>query len=99
MYKVLRLIHEYQLVTVWGFAGNGKSSLAIMLAHFMFEREMFANGIIFISAGYEMKMINFINKLYLEITKGVHSESPQHKREYIIESLKEQNLAMIMLKD
>jgi len=50
MYSVIRQIHDHRLVSLVGVDGVGKSTVAVAVANYIADRELFADSIVFVRA-------------------------------------------------
>ena len=68
MYELIENVNSNRLVTVIGLPGVGKTALVKNTIHFMFNRQIFKNGIILLSLKGVTNCEIFLKKLITNIT-------------------------------
>lgn len=65
------MLDEYRLVWVEGEAGIGKSALVKEVTHLMFERDVFEDGVLYLSLTNCDMFEKFIDRLFNTILQGL----------------------------
>ncbi len=90
LYRLLHEIAMNRLVTLAGFPGMGKSSVAIRLAHFVSERGVFPAGVLYLSLRRIITIETMLCHLLAMIREG-HSNSyvsPTERRDLLVKLLR-----------
>jgi MoxR-like ATPase len=74
MHEIMDLIDDHRMIEIVGPPGIGKTSLARNLGNYIFDRKLFADGIIYVGLrGCETSQM-FITRLSIQIEKDVVCE-------------------------
>ncbi len=100
LYTLLSHITTYRLVTVVGLPGIGKSSLAVMLGHFLLEREQFADGVIHVSIG-DVRTIEALAHTLFGVIAGGMGQDPdtvvgRDEGKLVLKALENANVLLIL---
>jgi energy-coupling factor transporter ATP-binding protein EcfA2 len=93
MSEIIGEIHENRLVTIIGFPGIGKTTIAEAVGVLLEEREKYSDGILFISMRKRQQANMLIQELYFQIKKNLKVKQLEDLNEMVKEKKKNHEMS------